>query len=53
MLDVKMWIEKVGDKWQVLYEHYDKGMATKAVRLQKGYRQVRDRGFIIENSHLT
>ena len=34
MLDVKMWITKIRDKWKVLYEHYEEwlqGMATKAV----------------------
>ena len=31
MLDVKMWIEKVGDVRRIIYEHYEKEMATKSV----------------------
>ena len=31
MLDVKMWIETVGNKRLILYEHYEKEMTTKAV----------------------
>ena len=31
MLDVKMWIETVEGRRVVLYEHYEKEMATKAV----------------------
>ena len=26
-----MWITKIRDKWKILYEHYEKGIATKAV----------------------
>ena len=31
MLDVKMWIAKIDGKRRILYEHYEKQMATKAV----------------------
>ena len=31
MLDVKMWMEEVDDRRQLLYEHYTKDMATKAM----------------------
>ena len=31
MLDVKMWIEEKGGRLQIIYEHYEKEMATKAV----------------------
>ena len=31
MLDIKMWIEEVEGERQILYEHYEKEMATKSV----------------------
>ena len=31
MLDVKMWIQEANGRKVILYEHYEKGMATKAV----------------------
>ena len=31
MLDVKMWIEEIDGGYYILYEHYEKEMATKAV----------------------
>ena len=31
MLSVKMWITQVGDRWRILYEHYEKEMATKSL----------------------
>ena len=31
MLDLKMWITKVAGIWSIVYEHYEKKMATKAV----------------------
>ena len=31
MLDVKMWIEEVNGVVRLMYEHYEKNMATKMV----------------------
>jgi hypothetical protein len=31
MLDLKMWITRIGEIWSIVYEHYEKKMATKAV----------------------
>ena len=31
MLDVKMWMERVGDTRRILYEHYEKEMASKSL----------------------
>jgi hypothetical protein len=31
MLDVKMWIAEINHQLKILYEHYEKGMTTKAV----------------------
>ena len=31
MLDLKMWIEKIGEVRRIIYEHYEKEMATKSV----------------------